>query len=244
MRFNGIDPRTLHAGISIAKEIPPGSPTSQLETLAGSSGEIVTGRTLQQGEYLVRVNIGGKTRPDAWTMRRILAAWAMSTSVTTHELIPTHWPTVAYDAILSEIEPPEFTFGFGTIDVSFAVPRPIAHDLQWSVATGSASARMPVGGTSYARPRITITTTEAEGLTIAVDGEVYAALTGSFAEGQTVEVDTITAAVLIDGVHHEDRIDYMQTDFRRLQEACAPGAHTVACAGASAVGVRWRNEWL
>lgn len=128
MRFNGIDPRTIHPGVSIAKEIPPGAVTSQLETLTGSTGEIVAGRTIQQGEYIVRVNIAGKSRAEAWKIRALLAGWARADDEKTRKLIPTHDPTVHYEAILKEISPPEFTFGFTTVDVVFTLPRPVAID--------------------------------------------------------------------------------------------------------------------
>ena len=126
MKFNGIDPRTLHPGISIAKEIPPGAMTSQLEMLTGSTGEIVAGRTVQQGEYIVRINIAGKTRAEAWRIRAMLAGWAKAGSEKTSQLIPTHWPDVYYDAILKEISQPEFVFGFTTVEVTFTLPRPVA----------------------------------------------------------------------------------------------------------------------
>lgn len=130
MKYNGIDPRTLHPGISIAKEIPPGTIASQLETLAGSTGEIIAGRTIKQAEYIVRVNIAGKSIGEAWKIRALLAGWARADDEKPRELIPTHWPEVHYDAILKEISPPEFVFGFGVIDVVFTIPRPVAVENQ------------------------------------------------------------------------------------------------------------------
>ncbi len=137
MKFNGIDPCSLHRGISIEKEIPPGTVASQLETLSGATGELIVGRTIKQDEYIVRINIAGKYRAEAWEIRKILAAWARGMDKQTCELIPTHWPDVHYDAILKEISPPEYIFSFGKIEVSFALPRPIAIGNTWRSSSGS-----------------------------------------------------------------------------------------------------------
>ncbi len=248
MRYNGIDPTSLHRGISIAKEIPPGAPTSQLETLTGSTGEIITGRTIQQGEYIVRINIAGKTRNEAWSIREKLAEWARSADDVPYELEPTHWPGVAYDAIFKEITPPEFVFGFALVDVIFAIPRPIAHGVNTRSATGSTTASVNVLGTSYVQPEIIVTMAAAYRAEINVDGYVYAAVNYPFADGDVLKVTANPPRVEIEtgeNIIQADRYaDYTVTDLDALSRALTPGSHRVACAQASGIAVRWKEEYL
>lgn len=245
MMFNGVDPRTLHKGISIAKEIPPGTVTSQLETLSGSTGEIIVGRTVKQAEYIVRVNIAGKYIAQAWEIRSLLAAWACPTDEVTHELIPTHWPTVAYDAILKEISPPEFRFGFATVDVVFAVPRPLAHDVEWSHADdGAVTVAVTFGGTAHARPELWLSSNGGEGIVVYMDGEELLRVGNDATDRNVMKIFTDTGAVTIDGVHREDLIDYTSYDYVTFANLCTPGDHTITCAGVRNAAVRWRNEWV
>lgn len=251
MKFNGVDPRTLHPRISIAKEIPPGTVTSQLETLSGSTGEIVVGRTIQQGEYIVRMNIAGKTWSEAWEIRQLIAGWARGTDAQTCELIPTHWPAVHYDALLKEITPPEFVKGKAVIDVIFAVPRPIAvSNTERTTANNTSGLIKPViGGTSHARPVITGYCKGSTGFDVSVGTKKYVGLTGDFAEGEYVEISTNPPQVRIRSVDEvwaiaNDRVDYTVTDFQGMAEAFAPGERTIMCPQASQVRVSWRDEWL
>jgi hypothetical protein len=292
MKFNGIDPTTLHRGISIAKEIPPGTVTSKLETLSGSDGEIIVGRTIKQGEYIVRINIAGRYREEAWQIRKLLAAWARGTDAKTCELIPTRWPTVHYDAALKEISPPEFTFGFAVIDVIFAVPRPIAVENILRTATSGETegetllytsygenfvtsdgyqmavspvetmratspsvgiTKIVIGGTSHARPKITLFCRATENPRISVGTKVLFGFTGAVTNNERIEISTnppnvrIMSSVGDDAgkwLDANDRIDYTRTDFQRLAEAFAPGERTVMCYQASKVNVEWRDEWL
>lgn len=248
MRYNGIDPRTLHAGISISKEIPPGAPSSQLETLTGSTGEIVAGRTLKQAEYIVRVNIAARTRKEAWDIRAMLAAWAMSASEETFQLEPTHWPGRAYDAIFKEITPPEFVFGFAVVDVIFAIPRPIALGTDERTASGETAAQMAVTGTSYIHPHITVTIGDAYRAEIAVDGTVYAAVVYPFSAGDVLMVSTSPPSVMIisgsSAIAAERYVDYTVTDFDALCEKLTPGNHELSCAQGSGLSAAWREEYL
>lgn len=251
MKFNNVDPRTLHPRISIAKEIPPGTVTSQLETLAGSTGEIVVGRTIQQGEYIVRMNIAGKTWAEAWQIRQMIAGWARGTDAQTCELIPTHWPEVHYDALLKEITPPEFVKGKAVIDVIFAVPRPIAVSNvdNTTEVTTSGIIKPVIGGTSHARPAITGYCKGSTGFNVSVGTKKYVGLTGSFAAGEHVEISTNPPQVRVqsvDGVWTiaNNRVDYTATDFQALAEAFTPGQKTVMCPQASQVSISWRDEWL
>lgn len=253
MRYNGVDPRQLHPGISIAKEIPPGTVTSQLETLSGSTGEIVVGRTIQQGEYIVRINIAGKNRGEGWAIHRLLTAWARPTDVVLRELVPTHWQTVAFDATLKEISPPEFVFGFVVIDVVFAVPRPIAHDRVASTATNGGNAEdleVNIGGTSYARPDIRIEAkTAAESITLFVDEQPYFRLAAAVEAGDVMTLHSDDRVDLYDAStdttqNAADKVDYVITDTQAMREAFAPGKHIVRTEPAAAVEMEWRNEWV
>lgn len=248
MKYNGVDPTTLHAGISIAKEIPPGAPTSQLETLSGSAGEIVAGRTLKQAEYIVRINVAGKSRAEAWTIRALLAKWACATDSVPHELEPSHWAGMAYDAVLKEITPPEFVFGFGVIEVVFAIPRPIAHGTYARSASGSTSATISVQGSSYIRPEITITTRAVSRVEIAVDGKVYAAVDYVFPAGSSLVVvnDPPRVEIVRAGstIAADEYVDYTVTDFDAMCKALSPGTRRLSCNQASAIAARWKEEYL
>ena len=255
MKFNGIDPTTLHRGISIAKEIPPGTVASQLETLSGSDGEIIVGRTIKQGEYTVRINIAGKYREEAWQIRKLLAAWARGTDAATCELIPTRWNTVHYDAALKEISPPEFTFGMAVIDVVFAVPRPIAVEnmLRTAIGDGAGIAKPVIDGSSHARPTITLFCKAATKMRMSVGTKVLFGLTGAVTNNERIKITTNPPNVQImssvgDNANKwmdaNDRIDYTVTDFGALAKAFQPGERTVMCYQASQVNVEWRDEWL
>lgn len=251
MKFNGVDPRSLHRAISINKEIPPGTAASQLETLSGATGEIIVGRTIQQGEYIVRVNIAAKSKAEAWEVRRLLAAWARPTDSQTRELVPTHWPSVAYDAILKEISPPEFVFGFATVDVIFALPRPIAHDRTASIdKTDAEELTVKIGGTSYARPAIRATVTQsAPGLTLYVDGEICVRIVTPVEAGDVITIGDDAGIDLYDAsagttVDAADRVDYTQTDIQGMWERLTPGRHTLHTAPKAALEIRWRSEWV
>lgn len=250
MKFNGIDPRTLHKGISIAKEIPPGAPASKLETLMGTSGEIVIGRNIQQGEYVVRINIAGKSRQEAWQIRALIAAWARAADDRPRKLIPTQWPEVYYEAILKEISPPEFVHGFAVVEVTFTLPRPVAVSntrQTWSAEEGDQEP-ITIGGTTWTRPEIGVYMHQAEGLSIAIDGKTNLRLSGSYDEGDNLFVYTNPPQVQLmqDGqlMDINDRIDYAATDFEALCRALSPGEHTVQAVGASVISVTWRDEWL
>lgn len=253
MKFNGVDPRSLYPGISVAKEIPPGTVTSQLETISGTGGEMVVGRTIQQGEYIARINIAGKNASNGWEIHRLLKAWARPMDATTSELVPTHWPSVAYDAILKEISPPEFRFGFVVIDVVFALPRPIAHDRAATTANtgGTAGAlSINVGGSSYIRPIIRAKASAATSdMVLYVDDKPYVRVVTPIKSGDVLAVYAdgrleLTEASTGKTVDVTDKVDYVATDLQAMQEALTPGKHAIRTAPASALDMEWRCEWV
>ena len=190
MRFNGIDIRDVHRGISVEKEIPPGMPTRTVETFSGWDGETLAGVTMSRGTYTVRANIACRRPEDGWRVRALLAAWAMSSGNGTAELEPSYWPGMAYDAVAEKISAPEFFKGFARVEISFALPRPIAHETALSIASGSGSASMMVGGSLPCRPILRQTVMgSANGLAWSMDGSTFFTINGTFNDGQVVEAD-------------------------------------------------------
>lgn len=248
MKFNGIDPRTLHKGISIAKEIPPGALTSQLETLTGADGEIITGRTIQQSEYIVRMNIAGKTPEEGWQIRQLIAGWACAADEETHQLIPTKQPDVYYDAIIKEISPPEFVRGFTTVDVVFTIPRPVAKTAKATILQSMAPLTITIGGTTWTKPMIILKMLSGTGMSLSIDSKPVLALTGAFRDNDMIFIHTDPPNVrLMSGGDSEQitsRIDYTQTDFEALCKAMKPGAHTIDATNASTITLNWRDCWL
>lgn len=233
MIFNGVDLRTVHRALSIEKEIPSGAATRGLTTVAGLGGERLVGARLEQGEYKARINIAGKTRQEAWEVRKLLAAWAYSTDQPA-PLVPTWQPNVHYMAVCKEVSPPEFTHGFGTVTVSWALMRPVAVDNEYSTASGSGSVTLNILGSAGARPVITVS--GASGLSLSLDGSTFLVLNSS---GGTVTVDMADRSVLVGGVHRESDINYALSTWR---PGFTQGRHVVSSSGGS-ITVRWRNEW-
>lgn len=254
MKYNGIDPRTLDPRISIAKEIPPGAPASELETVKGAEGEIVAGRTIKHGEYKVIVNVASRTRAGAWEVREKLAAWARSVDTVTHELIPTHRPERYYDAIFKEISDPEFSFGFGVITVKFAVPRTISKSVTEQQETAAdpdgtgVAMLVESGGSSYIRPVLEIETKQTSRLELLVDDGLVMAMNYPFAKGTVLTVQTAQPAVRIEnenGAQMAERyLDYTVTDLDELCHRLQPGLHTISCPQADRISATWKDEYL
>lgn len=241
MRYNGVDICQCHRGISVAKEIPPGMPGRSVETAGGWDGEMLAGVEMKQGRYLVRVNIAQRSKEEAWRARAALAAWADSTGGQLGAIEPTHWPGKAYDGVVSSISDPEFTFGFGTVDVTFVVPRPVAYDIAPSVAAGNGKAELAVGGTIPCGPTIKQTMSEARtGLKWKLDGETLLAITGALSQGDVVEANLREGWLKINGVHVERRIDVLATNW---VASFAPGLHSVESQDGGAMEARWHTEW-
>lgn len=255
MTFNGIDPRTLHPGISIAKEIPPGAPASKVETVVSGTGEILAGRTLSQTTYTVRVNLAGRNIRQGWEMRQILADWARPTDKTARRLVPTHWPTVYYDAVCKEIDSVELSRGFATVEVVFLLLRPIAKSIRTSTAAPSAgetTTTVRIGGTHYARPDISMADLSAgtSGLVLYVDGVPLLKLSGAVTAGSTIDLiagDRPMLTQTMPSGEAEDitsRIAYAETDFGALWSAFSPGRHEVRTVPTSKIRLTWRDEWV
>lgn len=241
MRYNGVDICQCYRGISVAKEIPPGMPGRSVETAGGWDGEMLAGVEMKQGRYLVRVNIAQRSKEEAWRARAALAAWADSTGGQLGAIEPTHWPGRAYDGVVNSISDPEFTFGFGTVDVTFVVPRPVAYDIAPSVATGNGKAEMAVNGTMPCGPTIKQTMSEARtGLKWKLDGETLLAITGALSKGDVVEANLRDGWLKINGAHVESRIDVLATNW---VASFAPGLHSVESQDGGAMEARWHTEW-
>lgn len=242
MKFNGIDIRSVHPALSVNKEIPPGMARREVLTVRGNSGETLAGIQEERDTYTVRVNIAGKTREEAWRVRALLAAWAASSGESTAPLEPTFWRGKAYDAILESIGPPEFTRGFATVDVVFALPHPYAHDTARTTAKGGGAATVHVDGTARAMPVIKQTlAADATTLTWALDDATFMRLDGEMTAGTTIEANFETGSLTLDGVHREELINYTESTW---QPRFTPGAHALASSDAGTIEARWRCEWI
>lgn len=244
MRFNDIDPTTLHRAITIEKEIPPGMPAREVITVRGIGGETLGGVQSERGEYTVRVNIAGRTPQEAWRVREMLAAWALAPGYNkTARLEPTHRPGVYYEAIASSIEPPEFTPRFATVRLVFTLPDPHAKDIApSSVDAEGGEMEFAIGGTADAQPVITQTlAADTDTVAWALDDGEFMRLLGGFTAGQVLEVDFETGSVTLDGEHAERRIDYTAC---RWRPGFTPGRHALASSDAGTIEARWHNRWM
>lgn len=242
MIFNGKDLKSVHPALSINSEVPPGMARRQIATVAGTDGEIVSDVVVEAGEYLLRVNIAGKTKGEAWQMRELLAAWAGSSGNRTAELIPTHRPSRCYDAILSSIGDPQFVRGFATVDVRFMLPRPISRTRFPSAATGAGAMTVSIGGSAPARPVIRQTLAKSRtSVTWTMDGETILTLQAGMGAGQVVEMDTRYEKLTIDGRDSLALIDPQNTEWR---PGYLPGRHEIVSTDGGAMEMRWNDEWL
>lgn len=241
MRFNGVDIKSVHDAVSIKKEIPPGMPARDLRMIERARGELLAGVETKQDEYIVEVNIAGKNKQMAWEVRKLLAAWATSSGKETARLEPTHWPGVAYDAIVKAIDPPRFTFGFGVVDVIFALPEPVAYEIIPSFAAGSGSITLAIGGSWAAEPVVTFTADQdSDGVRLTVDGARFLAIKGAIETGDVIEADVKEGTLTINGEHAEERIIYTDTDW---QADFSPGEKVLASNAGGQLGARWHNRW-
>lgn len=243
MKFNGIDPCTLHRGISIAREIPPGMASRNVETVRGTNAEYLAGVEEERGEYTVEINIAGKNKDEAMKIRALLAKWARSSGRKTGRIEPSHWHGMAYDGIVERIPEPSFTFGFGVLEVVFLLPDPTAYEVATASSYGSSgNMRMQIGGGEPCRPVITQTVAEdTSELIWQLDGAAFLVVSnGELKAGQIVEADFESGSVTVDGEHAENLIDYTRTKWKPGFE---PGTHTIASSDAGSMSARWHNRW-
>lgn len=241
MRFNGVDLRSVHRALSIEKEIPPGTAVHAFETIDTKDGAIITDERLEAGEYIVRVNIVGRTPEEGWAVREMLAGWATTRGLKTSELIPTHNTKRCYDAKLKSISDPEFIRGGAKVAMRFAVPRPVARDVTESRASGAGGVSARIGGTYTCRPVLSQALSAAQdGLVWVMDGMPILTVKGALSAGQVVRMDVKNESLTIDGEHAEARINI---DGTRWQPGWHPGAHVISSTDGGAFEMRWHNEW-
>ena len=240
MKFNGVDPTTVHSAISISKEIPPGGPAREIATIDMAGGEIVANVTTIQDEYIVRVNTAARTYDEAMEAREKLAAWAMSSGKYEAELEPTHMPGKAYRAILKRIGRIENRFG--TVDVVFMLPTPVLHSQKTNTVSGEQSVTLENKGTAPAVFEFEQTLSEAaEQLTYSMQYVPFLMLTGSFAAGEKISVNMEKGHVNVNGVQSDERIDFVESD---LDKELLQGWQIVSSSAAGAMTVRWVEQWL
>ena len=240
MRFNGVSLCSVHEGLSIEKEVPPGIAHAQ-ETVHSMGGNVITDERLEAGEYLARVNIAGWSEADGLDIRERLTAWALTRGLATGELIPTSHPQRCYDAKLKSISNPEFMMGFTVVDVRFTVPRPVARDVAASMASGAGGVSAQVRGTYECRPCLSQTLSAAQdGLVWVKDGISILTIKGALRAGQVVRMDVKNESLTIDGEHAEARINMAGT---RWRPGWWPGAHVISSTDGGTMEMRWHNEW-
>lgn len=241
MRFNGVNPNEIHPAIRVSRETPPGMAARKVRTLAAAGGEIVTGVDIEGARYIVRMNIAGRTRETGWAMREKIAAWAASSGAKTALLEPTHMLGRCYDAIVESVSDPEFVNGFAVVEVTFLLPRPLARSTIPSAAVGAGSVSMDVEGSGGARPVIAQTLEQSRTqVTWTMDGAALLRMSGSFAAGQVIKMDTARALVTIDGENAMAQVDPQATRF----DAMTRGRHSILSADAGGMEARWHEEWL
>lgn len=241
MRFNGVDVCQVYRGISVAKETPPGMPTLSVETVSGTDGETLAGVEMKQGKYVVRVNIAGRNKAEAWKARAALARWAMGNRNKLGVIEPSHWNGKCYDGIASDISEPEFTFGFGAVDITFTLPRPVARDVTPSTSSGSGGLSMTVNGDMPCGPTISQTIKTARtGLWWKLDGAKLLTITGALAVGDVVAANLREGSLTINGSHAESRINVMETGWAA---EFTPGLHEITSQDGGTMEARWYAEW-
>lgn len=241
MRFNGVDLNTIHGAVSRAGEVVPGLAARDIATTETADGSTVVNVDGRQDEYTVRVNIAGRSYAEAMEARLRLAAWASSSGKHTAQLEPTHMPGKAYDAIVKSIGKVEKRFT--TVDVVFALPRPVLYDITPQIrrATAAQEAALMVGGSEPAQPVIQWKPAAAVNTPrLMLDGVTFFTLGGTLGAGQTLEVALETGAVTIDGEHVESRIVYTESD---LDITLEPGAHVLSASATGDLTVRWHTRW-
>lgn len=241
MRYNGIDPRTLHSAIGIAKEIPPGISGREVVTVRGTAAEHYAGIEEQRSEYRIKVNIAARSPEEAWRVRALLARWAAGNGRPA-PLEPGKWPGMAYDAVVKSISPPEFVRGFATVEVVFVLPDGAAYEIRTSRANGTGgSTNMFVNGSETVHPVISQKMNGASNrLVWSLNGAPLLMLNKTVNSGSTVEMDLQNGSLTIDGVHAEADADWTETDW---QPAFQPGQHKISSSNAGEMQVRWHNRW-
>lgn len=241
MRYNGVDPKTLHRAISIDKEIPPGISGREVVTVRGNAAEHYAGAEPKRSEYRVRVNIAARSPEEAWRVRALLARWAAGNGQPA-PLESGKWPGMAYDAVVKTIGSPEFVRGFATVEITFVLPDGAAYEVRTSRASGTGgNVNMYVDGSETARPVISQKMNGAsDGLTWSLDGAPLLTFSGTVNSGSTVEMDLQNSSLTIDGVHVEADADWTATDW---QPTFLPGKHTISSSNGGEMQVRWHNRW-
>lgn len=242
MKFNGVDPTTVHPAISVKKEIPPGMATRQNRTLAATDGEILTGKETGEGRYIVRINIAARTPAEAWEAREKLAAWAGGSGEGTNELEPTHRPERVYDAAVESISEPEFEPRFAVVDVTFLLPRPFTRSKTQSAAQGGGEVSFQIYGSSAARPVIRqVLAQDCERVTWTMDGKALLDVIGVLTAGQVIEMDTTREKLTIDG---EIAMTAINPQATRWRPGFTPGPHAILSTDGGTMEMRWHEEWL
>lgn len=208
-------------------------------------------RAFEDTDYIVYLNLLGKDPEDAARMKRMISAWARPMDKTTHELVPTHSPSIAYDAACADVSMQQKSWKHWIVCIVFRVFRGIAHDrIPTTAGTAGKADKLTVriGGSSHARPTIRLTCASSEdSITLYVDEHPYFRLVTELSTGDVVTirnddgVDLTSSGVTQDA---SDKVDFVATDTHAMWEALTPGNHVLYTVPAAAIEMEWRNEWV
>lgn len=241
MKFNDVDVNTIHPRVSYGKEYLPGMPAREITTIDTATAELAANVTAAQDEYIVRLNIAAATYGEAEEAREAIAAWASASKKKTAKLEPHHAGGKYYDAIVKRIG--RFEQRFGTLDVVFMLQDALLKKKTQSYVTGENGVDVHMDGTADRPFEVEITLSEAaEGLSFAKSYETFMTLTGSFAAGDVVRVNTETGNVIINRIYSNEQIDFMNSNPDAELEA---GIYEpITCSAAGSMTVRWTDAWL
>lgn len=252
MRYNNIDPCELYPGITIAREIPLATVPTEIRSIEGKASGSIIDREMQTGDYIVYLNIVGKNPEEVERMKHIVTAWARPMSIVPCEIVPTHWPQVAYDAVASSVTAQQKSWKHWIVCIVFRIFRGIAYDRipTTAITDGAGELKINIGGTSYARPDFRLTAASAsESITLYVDEQPYFRLVTPLGAGDIVSIGKNEQIGLYDAsedttMDSADKVDFVLSDLYAMWEALMPGPHVIRAEPAASIEMEWRNEWV
>lgn len=225
MNFNGKDLlATVGSGISICKEIPPFMIGRNLTTLAGAKRVYLGTAGIASQTYTLKLNIYGGTMANAWAMRQKIAEWAYSEAEA--PLIPTHQPSIYYNAILQEISNPTFVFGACTVDVVFLIPTPFAYAVTKVYKTGTDSIAFTNNGTAEPMIKLTLVPSASVLPTVYVNSGMVFRATANVGENVPAVIDFEKRTYMVNQLYANDKINFLLTDW---QPGWRKGNNIVTC---------------
>lgn len=239
MKFNGNDLITfVGPKVSISKEIPPMMIGRKLTLLEGSRRIYLGSAGIAAQTYTLKLNIHAGSMANAWAVRHKIAAWAYSEDLA--PLIPSHEPTIYYNAVLQSISSPTFVWGACVVDVVFLIPTPYAHAVTMLTPSGSGSLTFDNLGSYDPAVRLTaIPDQNIENPTVLVNGLPAFVAVGAVETGVPMIIDFENKTYQVNGLYAMDKINFLTTDWA---PGWVSGSNTIAlndCALSAEVVARW-----